>query len=561
MNDSTAVILGLSSFVLFVVVYVWTAIALSAVFRKAGEESWKAWVPVINLATVVKLGGFSPYLVLIVLVPIFGAIAFAVIWVVALHRLSLGFGAGGGMTVLGVLLLPVWASVLGFGDARWQGAPAATGRNDDEDTPSRRRQEFDGPYVPLVGGWTPSDDDVRDPFGMPSAPVADTPRPPAPVSEPVAVPFAAPAGSLADAVPAPVDWAPPSRQHEDPAPPTSVFAALDAMRDSAPEEVASATDRDARPTAAAGDARATSSFPAVDADVQPDRTTGADTGVARSDATAGDVASAPVRSTAAEALDATPAAASPFAAASSAPAPSAPAPAAAASSAPAGDAPVERDDASDAPWARVPRRSNATPVDADAPIASVPLTRPAPAPEPAPAAAVEAHDDFPEPSEAVSAVVGAPDAGAPRSARASVSALYTQPEVPGDDDDDDFDAMDRTVVARRRRIPWALIPPGGTPVDITSTIVILGRRPAADRAFPDAQLIAISDETRTVSKTHARLELRADTWYVTDLGSTNGVLFATLMGTEVEAPPGEEIEAGERFFLGDAEVRLARSEA
>ena len=38
------------------------------------------------------------------------------------------------------------------------------------------------------------------------------------------------------------------------------------------------------------------------------------------------------------------------------------------------------------------------------------------------------------------------------------------------------------------------------------------------------------------------------------------VLFATLMGTEVEATPGEEIEAGERFFLGDAEVRLQRSD-
>ena len=86
----------------------------------------------------------------------------------------------------------------------------------------------------------------------------------------------------------------------------------------------------------------------------------------------------------------------------------------------------------------------------------------------------------------------------------------------------------------------------------------LGRKPAPDRTFPDAQLVSIDDGT--VSKTHARLELRDDQWYVTDLGSTNGVLFATLMGTEVEATPGVEIEAGERFFLGDAEVRLQRSD-
>ncbi len=134
----------------------------------------------------------------------------------------------------------------------------------------------------------------------------------------------------------------------------------------------------------------------------------------------------------------------------------------------------------------------------------------------------------------------APDRGRSAFGRTSVSALYTRPEVPSDDD---FDALDRTIVARRKRIPWALIAPDGATVDLTSSVVILGRRPAGCHAA-DAQLVAIADETRTVSKTHARLELRGDTWYVTDLESTNGVLFATLMGTEVEAPPGEEIEAG-----------------
>ncbi len=45
---------------------------------------------------------------------------------------------------------------------------------------------------------------------------------------------------------------------------------------------------------------------------------------------------------------------------------------------------------------------------------------------------------------------------------------------------------------------------------------------------------------------------------MTDLDSTNGVLFATVMGAEVEAEPGVEVEAGERFLLGDLEVRISR---
>ena len=115
-----------------------------------------------------------------------------------------------------------------------------------------------------------------------------------------------------------------------------------------------------------------------------------------------------------------------------------------------------------------------------------------------------------------------------------------------------------TIIAQPPQAHWSLVPPSGAAVPLSAEVVILGRRPVADPDFPDAQLVAIQDGT--VSKTHARLELRDDRWYVTDLGSTNGVLFATVLGTEVEATPGVETEAGDRFLLGDAEVRLVRSD-
>jgi hypothetical protein len=162
-------------------------------------------------------------------------------------------------------------------------------------------------------------------------------------------------------------------------------------------------------------------------------------------------------------------------------------------------------------------------------------------------------DAFPEASGPVSAIAGAPDAGTPRSARTSVSAFHGKPEIP-----DEQDVLDETIIVRRKRTDWTLVPPTGEPVALSAEVVILGRRPAGDPDFPGAQLVSIHDGT--VSKTHARLTLREDRWYVTDLDSTNGVLFATVMGTEVEAPAGEEVEAGDRFLLGDAEVRLRRSD-
>lgn len=512
MTDSTMVVLGATSFALVVVLYVWLALALAALFRKIGEPVWKAWVPVLNIATVLKVGGFSPWLILLNLVPIFGLIAFAVVFIVAVHRINTGFGTGAGLTVVGALFPVVWASILGFGSARWHGQ-RRTALPDENSAPVRRGKDFEGPYVPLIGGWTPEQ------VAVPSSPEASAPPAPSPPA-PVAAPVTAPSASLANAAPSASDWAPPAYvpaaaperprvedEHRaaprEAAPATSVFDVLDALRDGSPEE-------DHRPASPA-----------------------------------------PADAPRSHVLDAPPA---------ESPAPAwAPPVVPPAASSPSADEVEEESDVV-APWANPPRRTSAE--AGPAPIADVPLTRPAPDAVPAPRPSVAAAmDEFPELSEAVSAVAEAPDAGSPRSARTSVSALYTQPEVPSAAADEDFDALDRTVVTRRKRIPWALVPPSGTPIDLTSTVVILGRRPGPDSAYPDAQLVPISDETRTVSKTHARLELRGDTWFVTDLHSTNGVLFATLMGTEVEAPPGEEIEAGERFFLGDAEVRLSRSDA
>ena len=83
-----------------------------------------------------------------------------------------------------------------------------------------------------------------------------------------------------------------------------------------------------------------------------------------------------------------------------------------------------------------------------------------------------------------------------------------------------------------------LTPPLGAPIAVTSDALIIGRRPSADPDFPDAQLVPISDETRTMSKTHARLELLGDEWVIVDLDSTNGVVLFRDDGAETEATPG-----------------------
>ena len=87
-NDGTVEdgVAGLLAFVIGIALYVWMSLALSAMFRKMGEESWKGWVPFLNVATVLRWGGFSPWLVLLALIPPLSIVVFVL--VVAFSRVG-----------------------------------------------------------------------------------------------------------------------------------------------------------------------------------------------------------------------------------------------------------------------------------------------------------------------------------------------------------------------------------------------------------------------------------------------------------------------------------------
>jgi hypothetical protein len=478
------VAIATTSLLAALLIYVWTAIALSALFRKSGEQAWKGWVPILNIVVLLRLGGLSGWLVLLFIIPIAGWIAL----LIAVHRINVSFGYGGGMTVLAFFLFPVWASIVGFGPERWVGrevtrhpgpvrstmtaaaetpsaqSPAVTAYSPTAPPPAHGRPVAQPPASPAAvrGGWTPP------------------PLPPQPVASAPGHAVSAPRPSAGDAPrSAPVDSVPTAGEY--PAP------AFMRRTRTPPEPLEDAPDADEEWSFDVGPGSATSEV------------TGAVTGAPAP------VSAAPARSR------------------------------------PAGEGPdpVESEGAPP-PVTQVPAASGQ--------VAREPW---APSHSPLPGEG----EVFPESSGPVSAIAGAPDAGGPRSALSSVSAMHTRPHIPEDDDD-----LDETIVARRNRTPWVLVGPARARIPITSETVILGRRPARDPAFPDAQLISLDDDTRTISKTHARLELRGERWFITDLDSTNGVLFATLMGTEVAATPGEATEAGDRFLLGDAEVSLVRSE-
>ena len=103
------------------------ASGLSAVFRKSGEEAWKAWVPVLNLVVLLRLGGLSGGCCCSGSCRSSGLIAVWVVIVIACHRIRRAFGFGAGMTVLGGTAAARVGIVIGFGSAAGSApeAPAA----------------------------------------------------------------------------------------------------------------------------------------------------------------------------------------------------------------------------------------------------------------------------------------------------------------------------------------------------------------------------------------------------------------------------------------------------
>lgn len=539
-NDSLLILLGVLSGLLGVVVYVWTAVALAGLFRKSGEQSWQAWVPLLNLAVVLRIGGFSPWLALLGLIPGIGQLALYVLVVVAAHRIGRRFGVGPGMTVLAALVFVVWASILGLGPAHAANAatPVAAARS------AARRPAPEPP--PWVFSPPMSDPEPAAP-ASPSVP----PRPSTHAPDRAVVPAARPAaGEDREGTPTalqPSPWAPPSPFAPAADAPTSggVDPGSGTAPEPAPEPAPAGALRagEVEPASAAGDATADAADDDPARELAPapptvsgGRTASADLpGLVRADT------SSPPALTTPPAPDASGAGGDAGWAAEiddvSAISPS-PFPSRAASARPGVVPSMADPDASGSPlpgrrtWDAVPAAPRAR-----APFASDP-------------------DDFPELSGEVSAVIGAPAAGAPRTAQAAVPLQQRRAEVPDHPQD-----IDHTVVVARRRAAWHLVPPSGAGVPLVSDVVIVGRQPVGDPSRPRAQLVAVEDRTRTMSKTHARLELRSDTWHVTDLHSTNGVVLMSFMDAEIELEPGSEAPAGERFLLGDAELRLERPES
>ena len=109
------------------------------------------------------------------------------------------------------------------------------------------------------------------------------------------------------------------------------------------------------------------------------------------------------------------------------------------------------------------------------------------------------------------------------------------------------------VSDRRSATGWRIVLDGGAQQGVSGQVLIGRQVKAADPRWPTARLLSIADTTKSVSKVHALIEADATNFWVTDLGSTNGVIITTMDGTEIDLAAGSrgEVPAGSSVTLGN----------
>lgn len=107
---------------------------------------------------------------------------------------------------------------------------------------------------------------------------------------------------------------------------------------------------------------------------------------------------------------------------------------------------------------------------------------------------------------------------------------------------------------------WRLTIPGlAAPVYVDGAApLFLGRAPVARPDRPGAAVLAVPDPDKSVSKTHAMLEVDAGELLVHDLNSTNGVWVVPAGGEAIEVEPGTPavVPVDGDLELGDVVIRV-----
>lgn len=119
-----AAVLGIVYFFVLIAAYVVNSLFLGKIFKKAGIQSWIAWVPFYNSWKLLEIGGQSGFWAILALVP-FANIGSAIFLYIAMYNIGLKLGKSGTFLLLAIFLPIVWIIWLAVDKSVWNNALGA----------------------------------------------------------------------------------------------------------------------------------------------------------------------------------------------------------------------------------------------------------------------------------------------------------------------------------------------------------------------------------------------------------------------------------------------------
>src|SRR5690349_20513957 len=154
--DATVAAAAMIGIIIFALIgaligYVINSFLLGRIFKKAGVEQWKAWVPIYNAWVMFELGGQKGWMALLLLVPVVNIVA-VIFYYIASYHIGLKLGKEGVFVLLAIFLPIVWLAWLAFDKSTWNGAvPAvATASDTPQQAAGTTAEETKPPVPPAV---------------------------------------------------------------------------------------------------------------------------------------------------------------------------------------------------------------------------------------------------------------------------------------------------------------------------------------------------------------------------------------------------------------------------
>lgn len=124
-DSAAAAALGVTFFMFFflfaIAVYVFVAICLMRIFKKAGVPAWIAWVPFYNNWKLLEIGGQQGFWAVLAIIPVVNIVS-AIFMYIAQYHIGKKLGKGGEFVLWAIFIPIVWYIWLAFDKSKWNDA-------------------------------------------------------------------------------------------------------------------------------------------------------------------------------------------------------------------------------------------------------------------------------------------------------------------------------------------------------------------------------------------------------------------------------------------------------